>query len=133
MVLHDRDQGVLVVDLGDPVGELAVPDKGVTTDLLAVGLSPVDEPVGTVEVEVATGRLCGIELHGVLGGDLAEVGFGSVVDVALGKNALVAGSAPVPCCLSVQLICYDETGDLTNFLPLALKPASTVLAARASM
>ena len=101
VVLHDRDQGVLVVDVGDPGGDLAVPDKGVTTDELAVGLGPVDEPVSTAEVEVATGRLSGIELHGVLGGDLAEVGLGSVVDVALGKNALVAGSAPVPRCLSV--------------------------------
>ena len=110
MVLHDRDQGVLVVDLGDPVGELAVPDKGVTTDLLAVGLSPVDEPVGTVEVEVATGRLSGIELHRVLGGDLAEVGLGSVVDVGVGENALVAGSAPVPRCLSVRLICVRRSG-----------------------
>ena len=110
MVLHDRDQGVLVVDLGDPVGELAVPDKGVTTDLLAVGRGPVDEPVGTVEVEVATGRLSGIELHGVLGGDLAEVGLGSVVDVGVGENTLVAGSAPVPRCLSVQLNGVRKSG-----------------------
>lgn len=103
VVLHDRDQGGLVVDVGDPGGHLAVPDKGVTTDKLAVGLSPVDEPVSTAEVEVATRRLGGIELHGVLGGDLAEVGLSSVVDGALAKNALVAGSAPVPRCLSVGL------------------------------
>lgn len=96
MVLHDRDQGSLVVYLGDPGGDLAVPDKSVTTDELAVGLGPVDEPVGTSKVELATGRLSGIELHGVLGGDLAEVGLGSIVDVALAQNALVAGSAPVP-------------------------------------
>lgn len=110
MVLHDRDQGVLVVDVGDPGGHLAVPDKSVTTDELAVGLSPVDEPVSTAEVEVATGRLSGIELHGVLGGDLAEVGLGSVVDVGVGENALVAGSAPVPRCLSVRLICVRRSG-----------------------
>lgn len=98
VVLHDRDQGGLVVDGGDPAGHLAVPDKSVTTDELAVGLGPVDEPVSTVEVELATRRLGGIELHGVLGGDLAEVGLGSIVDVALGKDALVTGSAPVPEC-----------------------------------
>lgn len=133
VVLHDSDQGVLVVDLGDPVGKLAVPDKGVTTDELAVGLGPVDEPVSTVEVEVATGRLSSIELHGVLGGDLAEVGLSDVVDVALGENSLVAGSAPVPRYMSVQLNCVQRFKVLTDFLPLALKPASTVLAARASM
>ena len=103
VVLHDRDQGGLVVDVGDPGGDLAVPNKSVATDKLAVGLSPVDEPVRTTEVELATRRLSGIELHGVLGGDLAEVGLGCVVDVGVAKSALVAGSAPVPRCLSVKL------------------------------
>jgi hypothetical protein len=107
VVLHDRDQGGLVVDGGDPAGDLAVPDKGVTTDELAVGLSPVDEPVSTSEVELATRRLGGIELHGVLGGDLAEVGLGSVVDVGVAENVLVAGSAPVPSLLSVRLNCIE--------------------------
>ena len=105
MVLHDRDQGVLVLDVGDPGGHLAVPDKSVATDELAIGGSPVNEPVSTGKVEVATRRLSGIELHGVLGGDLAEVGLGSVVDVGVGVNVLVASSAPVPSRLSVKLNC----------------------------
>ena len=96
VVLHDRNQGVLVVDLGDPAGELAVPDEGVAVNELAVGLSPVDEVVGTAELEVATRRLSSIELHRVLWGDLAEVSLGQVGDVAIVEGALVTASAPVP-------------------------------------
>jgi hypothetical protein len=72
-----------------------VPDKSVTTDQLAVGLGEVDEVVGSAELEVATRRLSGIELHRVLGCDLAEVGLHYVGDVALAKSTLVHSSAPV--------------------------------------
>lgn len=95
MVLHDRNQGVLVVDLGDPAGQLGVPHQSVSTDELVVGLSPVDEVVSTTELEVATRRLSGIELQGVLWGDLAEVGLGQVGDVAIVESSLVTASAPV--------------------------------------
>jgi hypothetical protein len=45
--LHHGDQSVLVVDLGDPAGQLRVPDECVTTDELAVALGPVDDAIGT--------------------------------------------------------------------------------------
>lgn len=96
MILHDRNQGVFVADLGDPAGQLAVPDEGVAADQLVVGGGPVDEVVGSVEVEVATGRLSGIELHRVLGSDLTEMGLGQVVDVAIGESSLVTSGTPVP-------------------------------------
>lgn len=96
VVLHDRDQGVLVIDLGDPSRQLAVPDKSVATDKLAVGLSPVDEVVSTAELEVATRRLGSIELHRVLRCDLAKVVLGDVADVALVESSLVTSGTPVP-------------------------------------
>jgi len=133
VVLHDGDQSVLVVDLGDPARKLAVPDKSVATNELAVRLSPVDEVVSTAELEVATRRLGGIELHGVFGCDLAEVGLCGVVDVAVGEGALVTSGAPVPGNSSVKFMNNFQSRRLTDFLPLALKPASTDLAARASM
>jgi hypothetical protein len=95
VVLHDRDQGVLVVDRADPCRQLAVPDKSVTTDQLVVGLGEVDEVVSSAELEVATRRLSGIPLHRVLGCDLAEVGLHQVGDVTLAESTLVHSSAPV--------------------------------------
>jgi hypothetical protein len=94
--LHDGDQSVLVLDLGDPARELRVPDESVTTDELAVGRGPVDQTVGSAELEVATRRLSGIELHRVLGGDLTEVGLCDSADVASVESADIAGGAPVP-------------------------------------
>ena len=132
MVLHDRNKGVLVVDLGNPARKLAVPDEGVTTNELAVGLGPVDKVISTTELEVATGRLGGIELHGVLGCNLAKVGFGSIVDVAVGESSLVTSGTPVPEYVLARLV-TTVMHHSTDFLPLALKPASTDLAARASM
>jgi hypothetical protein len=82
VILHHGNQSVLVVDLGDPGRQLRVPNERVTTDELAVALGPVDDSIGTSELEVATRRLSGIELHRVLGGDLAEVGLCDVAVVA---------------------------------------------------
>lgn len=65
VILHHRNQGVLVPDLGDPAGELRVPDKGVTTDELVVAGSPVDKAVGVAELEVTARWLGGIPLHAV--------------------------------------------------------------------
>jgi hypothetical protein len=95
VILHHGNQSVLVVDLGDPGRQLRVPNERVTADELAVALGPVDDSVGTSELEVATRRLSGIELHRVLGGDLAEVGLCDVAVVAR-ETTDVAGSAPVP-------------------------------------
>jgi hypothetical protein len=111
VVLHDRDQGVLVVDLGNPARKLTVPDKSVATNELAVGLSPVDEVVSTAELEVATRRLGGVELHRVLGCDLTEVGLCNVVDVAVGESSLVSGGTPVPRNVSVKLVNSNTTFD----------------------
>lgn len=132
VILHHRNQGVLVTDLADPAGELGVPNEGVAADHLAVAGGPVDKVVSSIEVEVAARRLSGIELHRVLRRDLPEVGLGKVVDNAIGKSALVTSSAPVPSKQSVWSVRHHEVLD-TDFLPLALKPALTVLAARSSM
>ena len=95
VVLHHGNQSVLVVDLGDPGRQLRVPHERVTTDELAVALGPVDDSIGTAELEVTTRRLSGIELHRVLGGDLAEVGLCDVATVTV-ETADVTSSAPVP-------------------------------------
>ena len=95
VVLHHGNQSVLVVDLGDPGRQLRVPHERVTTDELAVALGPVDDSIGTAELEVATRRLSGIELHRVLGGDLTEVGLCDVATVTV-ETADVTGGAPVP-------------------------------------
>ena len=96
VVLHHGNQSVLVSDLGDPARQLRVPNERVATDELVVTGSPVDEGIGALEVELATRRLSGIELHRVLGGDLTEVSPCDAADVALVEGVDVTGSAPVP-------------------------------------
>lgn len=66
------------------------------TDELVVAGGPVDQSIGTLEVENTTLRLSGIELHRVLGGDLAKVGSCESADAALVESVDVTGSAPVP-------------------------------------
>jgi hypothetical protein len=130
--LHHGNQSVLVVDLGDPARQLRVPNECVTTDELAVALGPVDDGIGTGELEVATRRLSGIELHGILGGDLTEVGLCDVAAVAV-ETTNVAGGAPVPKrCQYERLERFSMIFNSTYFLPFALKPASTEDAARSS-
>ena len=52
MVLDDLSQGVAVPDVIHPLGKLGVPKKSVATDLLAVGLSPIDDAVSIAEAEL---------------------------------------------------------------------------------
>ena len=105
VVLNGSLELVLVLDVLNPLRELRVPDKSVTADLEAVLGSKVDNLVSAGKVELALLRLGGIPLHGVLGGDLAEVGLddgvvllaleqvgvgdGAVVGLALGLDELV--------------------------------------------
>jgi len=96
VILHHRNQSVLVIDLGDPAGQLRVPYERVAADELVVARGPVDQSIGTLEVELATRRLSGIELHRVLGGNLTKVSLCDIADVALVESVDVAGSAPVP-------------------------------------
>ena len=58
VVLDDLGQGVAVIDLGHPVGQLAVPEEGVATHELAVLEGEVDDLVGVGEVERTAAR-CG--------------------------------------------------------------------------
>jgi hypothetical protein len=121
--LHDGNQSVLVSDLGDPAGKLRVPDESVTTDEHVVARGPVDQRVGSAELEVATRRLSGIELHRVLGGDLAKVCLCNSADVAAVQNADVTGSAPVPeICQYEHFERFPTVFNSTYFLPLFLKP-----------
>jgi hypothetical protein len=117
VVLHDRDQGVLVIDLADPAGQLAVPDEGVATDQFAVGGGPVDKVVRVGKLEVATRGLGGIELHRVLGSDLAEVGLGHIVDGGVGNSSLVESGTPVSRRASVMLINNHKFHDQLTSCP----------------
>lgn len=73
VVGHDLHQGRVAVDVGDPAGELAVPDEGVASHLLAVLGGEVGDLVGAAEGELALVGLGGIPLHGILRGDGAEL------------------------------------------------------------
>jgi hypothetical protein len=73
--LHDSDEGLVVeVASSNPRWELRVPDKGVAVDFLLVGFGEVAVAVGVGEGEVATLRLNGLPLHGILWCERVEVG-----------------------------------------------------------
>lgn len=55
VLLDDRGESSLVLDVGDPAWELGVPNGGVSTNKLVIGLSPVDEEIEVTEVEGALG------------------------------------------------------------------------------
>jgi hypothetical protein len=63
VVLDDSGQGGLVTDLGDPAGQLRVPDGGVSTDEDLVVRSKLDGLVGSAEGELSTSALSGVPLH----------------------------------------------------------------------
>lgn len=100
--LDNIDQGVLVLDRLDPGGHLRPPEEGVSTDQQVVLLSIVDEVVGAVEVELASRRLSGVELHAVLGGDLTELLGDEVSHAGLREGVLVDGGTPVQLALGLE-------------------------------
>lgn len=81
-------------------------------DTEAVGLGPVDQRIGVVEVEVPLRRLGGLPFHAVLGRDLAEVclqdsligvaaelghlGRRTKVEFALGRDQLMETGVSLP-------------------------------------
>lgn len=103
VVLHCAGQGRFVGDLGDPGGQLRVPDERVATDALVVLGRPVDEVVGRLEVEGVLRGLEGVPFHRVLGGYLAEF-FDREGGPGVGgaETVLVGAGAPV------QLACGFE-------------------------
>lgn len=102
VVLDNGSQGSLVVDVLNPLWELGVPEEGVATDLLAVGLSPVDEVISVGEVELSTVWLKSIPLHGVLWGDLSKVALDDC-SAASGEEVLVSGNTKVLLALGLEL------------------------------
>jgi len=74
VVFDDRGEGSFVADVVDPARELRVPDKGVTTNELAIAGSPVDKGIGTAKVELTAVGFNGIPLHRVLRRKLTELG-----------------------------------------------------------
>lgn len=95
VVLNDRLELVLVVDVLDPLRQLRVPEEGVAADLDAVLLGKVDDLVGGAEVELALAGLSGIPLHRVLGGDLAEDGLDGVGVLGVGEEVGVGDGTKV--------------------------------------
>lgn len=95
VVLNDLSQSVAVVDVLNPLRQLRVPKKGMTSNLETVLLGKGDNLVGASKVELATLGLSGIPLHAVLGGDLPKVGLDDGIvlfvfeEVGVGNGAIV--------------------------------------------
>lgn len=88
VVAHDRLQGLVVpVAVGNPAGKLAVPNEGVAAKLHAARSSGISMLVGGAPVELAAVGLDGFPLHGVLGGERAELALGVENGVLLGVTA----------------------------------------------
>ena len=110
VLLHDALELGLVLDGGNPGRQLGVPDSGVTTDELVVGSGVLDKSIGSGEGELALLALGGIPLHGVLRGDLTEVG---VDDGGIGlvvEGVLVGGNTDVLLALGHELLVDGALG-----------------------
>lgn len=81
VVLHHAHERSVVVDLVDPVWELAVPDQRVASHLLAILRGKVCNGIGIAPVKLVAVGLSGIPLHSVLRRDGAE--FRAADDVLL--------------------------------------------------
>jgi hypothetical protein len=73
VVLDNGGQSRSVADVLDPLGQLRVPEQGVSSDQLAIGLGEVDDLVSVGEAERVSAGLNGIPLHAVLRGNLTEL------------------------------------------------------------
>jgi hypothetical protein len=99
---HDSLQLSLVPDTADPVGELRVPDRSVSTDQLLVGARPVDQEVCCPKAEGSLAGLGSVPFHAVLGCNLAKVvledlGIGSFLE-----KAFVRGNTDVLLALCLE-------------------------------
>lgn len=72
-----------------------MPDEGVTSDCLVVLLRPVHEVISTAIAHRTSRRLGGVPLHGILGSELAEVGFDHTGILAVRQGALVSTGSKV--------------------------------------
>lgn len=91
--------------IGEPGGELAVPDERVAADLLVVVLGEGHDLVAGGEVEDAGLGLGGVPLHGVAGGGLAELAAEELQVGGVGELGVVGGRAEV---LVVRLRQFGE-------------------------
>ena len=95
VVLNELSQSVAVVDVLNPLRQLRVPEKGMTSDFEAVLLGKVDDLVGASKVELATLGLGGIPLHTVLGGDLSKVGLDDGIVLPVTEEVGISDGAVV--------------------------------------
>jgi hypothetical protein len=95
VLLDDAGQGASVTNVGDPAGELAVPEEGVATKELAVLRRPLGSLVSIAEGEGTLGGLHGIPLHAVLWGDLAEICLEDGYSTTVGESTRVGDVAQV--------------------------------------
>jgi hypothetical protein len=126
VVLDNRRQCSAVVDLADPRRQLRVPEQGVTTDVLAVLLGPVDDGIGVGEAETST-RCCvqkelvwnaesrrknlrrvltleGVPFHAVLWRDLSKTVLGDSCQSVIAEMVVVDLSAKVGFAFGLELV-----------------------------
>lgn len=103
VVLHDSGEGGPVIDVLNPRGQLGVPNKGVTTNKLAVLLSPVDEVVTTSQAEAAAGSFSRLPLHAVLRGKNTELISHNLGNLADTQSVLVTSGTVITATLSPDL------------------------------
>lgn len=108
VVLDDGGQRARAADILDPLRKLAVPNEGVTTDELAVGLSEIDKVVSSREAERVLAPLRRIPFHGVLRSELTKVCPDDVRDLRDGEGALVRGGAKVLLSVRLELGMYGS-------------------------
>jgi hypothetical protein len=95
VVLNHLGELSLISNALDPGGQLAVPNKSVATQHLAVLGSESSGLVGSLESELATGGLDSVPLHAVLGSDLTEIGLDDVGSLRGAESAGVGAGAVV--------------------------------------
>lgn len=70
---HNLDEGSIVVDLLNPVWQLAVPYKSMAAHLLAILRRPVRNLIGTTPAEASAVGLDSIPLHRIFGCNASEL------------------------------------------------------------
>lgn len=93
----------------------------VPTDGLVVRGGPIYEVIRRPKVEIPLGRLGGIPLHAILGGNLAEISLDDIGRFACRQTVLVCASSIVSLSLGldqlVDAICGLSLGELGGGSP----------------
>lgn len=109
VVNHDRPQSSSIVDVRDPGWELAVPDKSVASDLLAIGLSIVDQVVTTGQGENPLRLLSRVPFHGVFWCQRTKLGLDNGINLGNTEGVLVRTGTEILLALRLNL-CVQGAG-----------------------